>query len=52
MNEVFLVLYQVMDKLSFLNLQFNHTSWLNRANSLSFSEKKGDTKHFLKNGKS
>ena len=32
MNEVFLVLYQVLDKLSFLKMQFNYTSWLNKAN--------------------
>ena len=52
MNEVFLVQYSVLYNLRFLNLQFNYISWLNRANFLSFSEKKGDTKRFLKNGES
>ena len=47
MNEVFLVQYSVLYNLRFLNLQFNYISWLNRANFLSFSEKKGDTKRFL-----
>ena len=31
-NEKFLLLYKVLDKLSFLNLQFNYTSRLQRAN--------------------
>ena len=52
MNEVFLVLYQVLDKPSFLNLRFNYISQLNRDNILSFSGGKGGTKHSLKNGKS
>ena len=52
MKEVSLIIYQVMDKLSLLSPQFDHTSWLNIDNSLSFSGGKGDTKYFLKNGKS
>ena len=51
MNDFFLVLYQVLDNLSFLDLQFNYTSRLNRANFLSFSEKKGDTERFFKRQK-
>ena len=46
-NEFFLVLYQVLDKLIFLNTQFNYTSRLNWTNFLGFSGGKGDTKHFL-----
>ena len=41
MYEMFLLLYQVLDKLSFFNPQFNYTSRLHRAIYLSFSEKKG-----------
>ena len=52
MNEVFLLLYQVMDRLGFFNLEFNYTSRLNKANFLSFSGGKGDTKSFWKNGES
>ena len=47
MNENYVLLYQVLDELSFLNLQFNFTSRLHRANYLSLSFKKGDTKRFL-----
>ena len=36
-----------MHKLSSSDLQFNYTSWLHRANFLSFSEKKGDRKRFF-----
>ena len=47
MYEFFLLLYQVLYKLIFMNLQFNYTTRLHRANFLSFSEKKGDTKIFF-----
>ena len=47
MNETFLLLYQILDKLIFLNLHFYYTSRFNRANFLIFSVKKGDTKRFL-----
>ena len=47
MNEIYLLLYAVLYKLSYLNLQFNYTPELHRANFLSFSVKKGDTKLFL-----
>ena len=52
MNEFFPVLYQVLYKIIFLNIHFNYTSLLNRANFLLFSGKKGDTKRFLKNAES
>ena len=44
MNEIYLLLYSVMPKLIYLNLRFNFTPGLHRANFLSFSVKKGDTK--------
>ena len=40
MNEKFLLIYQVLEKLRFLNMQFNNTSRLNRANFLSISGKR------------
>ena len=51
MNKKILLLYQVLDKLRFLSLQFNYNSRLNRDNFSRLSEKKGDTKCFLKNSK-
>ena len=39
-----------MYKLSFLDLQFNYTSWLHRDKFLSFSGEKKDRKRFCKNG--
>ena len=47
MNEIYLLLYTVLDKLSYLNLQFNYIPDFRRANFLSLSIKKGDTKRFL-----
>ena len=47
MNEIYLLLFAVLDKLSYLSLQFNYILAFHRANFLSFSVKKGDTKHFL-----
>ena len=52
MNETYLLLYAVMHKLSYLNLQFNYAPWLHRAEFLSFSVKKEDKKRFLSNNKS
>ena len=47
MNEIYLLIYVVLDKLGCLNLQFNYIPAFHRANFLSFSVKKGDTKRFL-----
>ena len=47
MNEIYVLLYAVLDKLSYLNLRFNYTPAFHRANFLSLSVKKGDTNHFL-----
>ena len=47
MNEIYLLLYAVLDKLIYLNLQFDHIPALHRANLLSFTVKKGDTKRFF-----
>ena len=47
MYAFFLLLYQMLYKLKYLNLQFNYNTRIHRANFLSFSGKKGDTKHFL-----
>ena len=47
MNEIYLLLYAVLNNLRYLNLKFNYTPRLHRANLLSFSVKKGDTKRFL-----
>ena len=41
MSENFILLYQVLDKLIILNLQFNYTIQLHEANFLSFSYLKG-----------
>ena len=47
MNEIYLLLYAVLHKLNYLNLQFNFTPGLHSANCLSSNVKKGDTKRFL-----
>ena len=47
MNGIYILLYTVLDKLSYLNLQYNYIPTFHRANFLSFSVKKGDTKRFL-----
>ena len=52
MNEILLILYQVLNKLKFLNLQFNYTSWLHKSKFLSFSGKKGYRMRFWQNGES
>ena len=51
MNEIYVLLYLVLDKLSYLNLQFNYIPAFHRANFLSLSVKKGDTKRFCKTAK-
>ena len=51
MNEIYLLLSVVLDKLSYLNLQFNYIQAFHIANFLSFSVKKKDTKHFCKTAK-
>ena len=47
MNDIYILLYAVLDKLSYLNLQCNYIPALHRANFLSMSVKKGDTQRFL-----
>ena len=47
MNEIYLLLYAVLDNLSYFNLQFNYIPEFCRANFSSLSVKKGDTKSFL-----
>ena len=47
MNEIYVLLYAVLYKLSYLNLQFNYIPAFHRANFLSLSVKKGDTNRFL-----
>ena len=51
MNEIYLLLYSVMYKLSYLNLQFNNIPAFHRDNLLSFSIKKEDTRNFCKTAK-
>ena len=51
MNEIYLLLYTVLDKLSYLIMQFNYIPAFHRANFLSLSVKKGDTKRFCKTAK-
>ena len=47
MNEIYVLLYQILYKMSYLNLQFNYTPAFHRANFLSLSVKKGDRERFL-----
>ena len=51
MNEIYVLLYVVVYKMSYLNLQFNYILAFHRDNFLSFSVKKGDTKRFCKTAK-
>ena len=51
MNEIYVLLYVVLDKLSYLNLQLNYIPAFHRANFLSLSVKKGDTNRFYKMAK-
>ena len=47
MNENHVLIYAVLDKLSYLNPQFNYIPAFRRANFSSFSVKRGDTNRFL-----
>ena len=51
MNEIYVLLYAVLYKLLYLNLQFNYIPALHRANFLSLNVKKGDTNRFCKTAK-
>ena len=51
MNEFYLLLYVVLHKLSYLNLQFNYIPAFHRANFLSFSVKKEIQSVFCKTAK-
>ena len=51
MNEIYLLLYVVLDKLRYLNMKFNYIPAFHRANFLSLSVQKGDTNHFCKTAK-
>ena len=48
MNEIYVLLYAMLNKLSYLNLQFNYIPAFHRANFLSFSVKNGDRDRFCK----
>ena len=50
MNEIYVLLYAMLDKLSYLNLQFNCLSRLHRTNFLCFRVRMGDKQRFLLNG--
>ena len=47
MNETYVLLYAMLYKLRYLNLQYNYIPANNKANFSSFSVKKGDTNRFL-----
>ena len=47
MNEMYVLLYPMLYKLSYLNLQYNYIPAFHRANFLSLSVKKGDRERFL-----
>ena len=51
MNEIYVLLYPVLDKLIYLNLQFNYIPAFHRANFFSFIIKKGDTNRVSKTAK-
>ena len=51
MNEIYVLIYLVLDKMIFLNLRFNYIPTFHRANFLSLSVKKGDTIVFCETGK-
>ena len=51
MNEIGLLLYQVLYKPGFLNMQLNHTTRLHRANFFSFSVKRETESIFCKTEK-
>ena len=47
MNDIYVLLYAIMYKMRYFNLQFNYIPAFHRANFLSLSVKKGDTNRFL-----
>ena len=47
MNEIHALLYPMLYKLNYLNLQLNYIPAFHRANFFSLSEKKGDKNRFL-----
>ena len=47
MNEIYVLIYPILHKLRYLNLQFNYIPAFHRANFLSLSVKKGDRDRFL-----
>ena len=51
MNEIYVLLYMMLYKLSYLNLQFNYIPAFNSANFLSLSVKKGNRNRFFKQRK-
>ena len=51
MNEIYVLLHAVLNKLSYLNLKFNYIPAFHRANFFSLSVKKGDTNRFSKTAK-
>ena len=48
MNEIYVLIYALIYKLSYLNLQFNYIPDFRRANFIIFNAKKVDTNAFLK----
>ena len=46
MNEIYVLLYPIVYKLSYLNLQFIYIQTFHRANFLSLSVKKGERDRF------
>ena len=47
MNEIYVLIYPMLYKLSYLNLQFNYITAFHRANFLILSVKKGDKDRFF-----
>ena len=47
MNEIYVLLYAVLYKMSYLNMQFNYIPVFHEANFLSLIVKKGDIKRFM-----
>ena len=47
MNKIYVLLYLMLYKLGYSNLQFNNIPAFNRANFLNLDVKEGDKNHFL-----
>ena len=47
MNGIYVLIYAVLYKLSYLNLQFSYIPAFHRANLLRLSVKQGETNRFL-----